>query len=215
MLCYKNGALAREKIRDLHAGGDWMTFNQLVESTPPGNNGYMALYYPLPEIIPANVTGEYLFSCRDPGIPESVDSIPSIAGPRAILESQLLSVLSRIEDILPDGSPRLRRLVVSGGSSINETILQTVADIFGTPVFVASGPASTEAACIGGAMLALHARNKQSGKKANTPSDALHRVIQPRDGRSEGYRDLLEVYRACEAEAVRLYGASLVGDRCP
>ena len=27
MLCYKNGALAREKVRNEHAGGDWARFN--------------------------------------------------------------------------------------------------------------------------------------------------------------------------------------------
>ncbi|KAF9235746.1 hypothetical protein BU15DRAFT_77675 [Melanogaster broomeanus] len=37
MLCYKNGALAREQIRGRDANHDWEKYNQLVESTPVGN----------------------------------------------------------------------------------------------------------------------------------------------------------------------------------
>ena len=35
ILCYKNGTLAREKVRNEHAGGDWARFNKLVTTTPP------------------------------------------------------------------------------------------------------------------------------------------------------------------------------------
>jgi hypothetical protein len=55
MLCYKNGALAREQVRNRYAEGDWTCFNELVEQTPPGNDGHMGLYFPLPEIIPPNI----------------------------------------------------------------------------------------------------------------------------------------------------------------
>lgn len=39
MLCYKNGALAREQVRSTYAEGHWHIFNEKVETTPPGNNG--------------------------------------------------------------------------------------------------------------------------------------------------------------------------------
>jgi xylulokinase len=107
MLCYKNGALAREQIRDRNAICDWEKYNQLVQSTPVGNNGYMGFYFPLPEIIPPNVVGEFLFSTKD-GRPTCVESIPSEAHPRAILESQFLSIKSRIAAILPTNSPLSR-----------------------------------------------------------------------------------------------------------
>lgn len=126
MLCYKNGALAREQIRDRYAERDWTRFNELVEDTPPGNDGYFGLYFPLPEIIPPGVVGRHTFHLEG-GVPSAVDDIPAKAHPRAILESQFLSIRSRIADILPQNSPPLQRLVATGGSSANQTIRQLAA----------------------------------------------------------------------------------------
>lgn len=138
MLCYKNGALAREHIRDRYANGDWNKFNELIEQTPPGCNGTLGFYFHLPEIIPANVEGEYFFitdlikTTVKP--PLEVDQVPASIHPRAILESQFLSIQSRIKHILPEGSPHLRRLVISGGSSANHVIRQLAA-VSSTPFF--------------------------------------------------------------------------------
>lgn len=52
LLCFKNGSLTRERIRDSCANGSWDIFNQLLESTPRGNFGNMALYYDVQEILP-------------------------------------------------------------------------------------------------------------------------------------------------------------------
>lgn len=143
MLCYKNGSLAREHVRDRFASGDWKVFNSLVEQCPPGCNGYMGFYFPLPEIIPPGVIGEYLFAI-DQKTPITVKDIPESVHPRAIIESQLLSIRSRIIAILPKNSPPLKRLVITGGSSANETIRQLVAvrrvidqvDLCGTDGFI-------------------------------------------------------------------------------
>jgi xylulokinase len=124
-------ALAREKIRDRYAGGHWLAFNELVENTPPGCDGFIGFYFPLPEIIPSNVTGEFFFTTNHirtaDDRPLQVDCIPNSIHPRAILESQLLSIRSRIQRILPEGSPPIRRLVLSGGSSANQIIRQLAA----------------------------------------------------------------------------------------
>jgi xylulokinase len=131
MLCYKNGALAREQVRNRYAEGDWTCFNELVEQTPPGNDGHMGLYFPLPEIIPPNIEGDFFFhAATSDGAaapPRMVDDIPATAHPRAILESQLLSIRSRIAAILPENAPALQRLVATGGSSANQTIRQLAA----------------------------------------------------------------------------------------
>jgi xylulokinase len=130
MLCYKNGALAREQVRDRYAEGNWTRFNDLVEQTPPGNNGYIGLYFPLPEIILPNVKGNFFFHTvlsSDTASLRLVDDIPENAHPRAILESQFLSIRSRIAAILPENAPPLQRLVATGGSSANQTIRQLAA----------------------------------------------------------------------------------------
>lgn len=133
MLCYKNGGLARERVRDRFANGDWNVFNNLVEQCPPGCNGYMGFYFPLPEIIPLGVVGEYFFATQITDLNQSsktpllVKDIPEPIHPRAIIESQLLSIKSRIAAILPTNSPPLKRLVIAGGSSASETIRQMIA----------------------------------------------------------------------------------------
>ncbi len=52
MLVYKNGAAAREAVRDLAAaaadpahaaGGGWGAFEAALDGTPPGNDGRLAL----------------------------------------------------------------------------------------------------------------------------------------------------------------------------
>ena len=130
MLCYKNGALARENVRNKFAKGDWAYFNELVQATPAGCGGKMTLYFPLREIIPPGVEGEHSFE-YDPSdlnkAPRPVDDVPDDIHPRAILESQFLSIRSRIAAILPANAPHLRRLVISGGSSANPVIRQIAA----------------------------------------------------------------------------------------
>ena len=52
MLCYKNGALAREAVRDAVAGGEWERFSKLVAEAPAGNNGNLGLTLVMEEIVP-------------------------------------------------------------------------------------------------------------------------------------------------------------------
>ena len=48
----KNGARAREAVRDAHAGGDWGAFGALLAGGEPGNGGRLALHLPMEEILP-------------------------------------------------------------------------------------------------------------------------------------------------------------------
>ena len=129
MLCYKNGALAREQVRNKYANSDWDKFNELIDNTPAGNNGCVGFYFLLPEIIPPNVLGNFYFSAPLAGAksPTPLDMIPNSAHPRAILESQFMSIKSRLAQILPPHAPPLQRLVVTGGSSANQSIRQIAA----------------------------------------------------------------------------------------
>ncbi|KAF8906212.1 D-xylulose kinase [Gymnopilus junonius] len=214
MLCYKNGALARELVRDQFAKGQWQTFNELVEATPPGCNGIMGFYFPLPEIIPPNVVGEYFFTTdlikttvKPPLVAESVP--PSIH-PRAILESQFLSIRSRIVAMLPSDSPPLRRLVISGGSSQNLVIRQIAADIFGMDVYVS---ATKEAAASGGALLAKYAwwkllnPNGTFEEMTGREVTGLQCVARPRKDISDIYSGLVSVYGICEQQVVDIWAS--------
>ncbi|KAG8240101.1 hypothetical protein J437_LFUL019685, partial [Ladona fulva] len=41
LLCFKNGSMTRERIRDNSADGSWEIFNELLDNTPRGNFGNM------------------------------------------------------------------------------------------------------------------------------------------------------------------------------
>ncbi|KAJ9166407.1 hypothetical protein P3X46_021170 [Hevea brasiliensis] len=52
MLCYKNGSLTREDIRNHCAEKSWEIFNKFLEQTPPLNDGKIGFYYKDHEILP-------------------------------------------------------------------------------------------------------------------------------------------------------------------
>lgn len=184
MLCYKNGGLTREVIRDQYTDGSWETFNSHVDARPAGNAGLLGFYFTLKEIIPDGVQGNYFFNHtgddQDKIERLSEDAFPPEAHARAVLESQLLSIRSRLVSILPsdttptsdseasssEGStssnpvpPRaatsLKRCIVTGGASTNPIIRQTIADILDLPVYVAGDSGGSAAS--GGCLLAKYA----------------------------------------------------------
>ncbi|XP_072288214.1 xylulose kinase-like, partial [Pyxicephalus adspersus] len=52
LLCFKNGSLMREKIRDECSSGSWEKFSKVLSLTPPGNNGCLGFYFDVMEITP-------------------------------------------------------------------------------------------------------------------------------------------------------------------
>ncbi|EJU03510.1 D-xylulose kinase [Dacryopinax primogenitus] len=208
MLCYKNGALTREQVRDRHAHGSWSTFNAQVLETPTGNNGYSGFYFPLPEIIPDGVQGDFFYKDGNP-----IESIPENAHSRAVLESQLLSILARLKDIMPKDSAPLSRLVVTGGSSANPVIQQISADILNLPAYIANTSAS---ATVGGGFLAKFALWKQSHTgtfeqmRLQDVHDQFTKAAEPDPVAVKTYHELLPTYRSCEAQVVKACAAKRV-----
>jgi len=176
MLCYKNGALPRDTVRDVYSEKSWQTFSQQIESRPAGNNGLLGFYFPLKEIIPDGVEGEHFFSN---GERISPNEFPPDAHARAVVESQLLSVRARLIDTLHDtaqGKPSedggqtyasaagLKRCIITGGGSRNHVLQQLAADILGLPVFTAAS--GSDSAASGGALLAKYAWWKRNVRKS-------------------------------------------------
>ena len=86
LLCFKNGSLTRESIRDASAEGSWEVFEKALKRTPSGNHGNIGIYFELTEITPFAV-GVHRFSGRD----ERVDSFPKDTEVRALIEGQFMS----------------------------------------------------------------------------------------------------------------------------
>ena len=196
-------------MRNAHAEGHWHIFNERVEARPPGNGGYMGLYFPLIEIIPPNVHGSFFF--KD-GKPITEAEFPDEAHPRAILESQFLSIRSRIRAIMPPDAAPLQRLVVCGGSSANAVIRQLAADVFGMRVFVAG----QEGAAEGGAQLARYAwwRVQNGGvgtfeemRAMDVVGERMKCVAEPKIANTEVYAGLVDAYRVCEDRVVEVCAA--------
>lgn len=53
---FRNGSIVRDIFKRSEANNDWTNFSELLESTPRGNYGNMALHFVQREIIP-NVKG--------------------------------------------------------------------------------------------------------------------------------------------------------------
>ena len=75
LLCFKNGSLTRESIRDTSAEGSWEAFEKALKRTSPGNDGNIGIYFDEMEITPFAVR-THRFNEKD----KRVDSFPKDVG---------------------------------------------------------------------------------------------------------------------------------------
>lgn len=198
MLCYKNGSLTRERVRDASApGADWKAFNAALAATPPANGGSFGFFIDAPEITPAIVKpGTRRFG---PG-GEAVGAFASPAVEvRAVVEGQFLSMRAHGESV---GIVNPKRIIATGGASTNASVLQVLADVFGAPVYTA---AQSDSASLGAAVRALHGAEVAANKGAFVPVESLRGgatdlkfSAQPRAEATAAYTKLLPTYLAAE-----------------
>lgn len=201
LLCFKNGSLTREAIRDKHASNGWDEFNQLLTEQPMGNNGKIGFYYTITEIVPSNVEGCYYFDEAD----KPVDDLSAAEHVRGVIEGQFLSRRIHAEDMGFELGESCR-ILATGGASNNQTILQVLSDVFNAPVYTQD---TANSASLGGAMLAMHAVNVsvdgisyQDRLKAAEPFKLL---TSPQNGSKELYDGMAARYRKLEQKAIEIY----------
>lgn len=147
LICFKNGSLTRERIRNSCADSDWEIFNQLLESTPRGNFGNIGFYLDLKEIYPV-VSGDFRYNRFD----SEVSSFSAEVEIRACVESQFLRLRIHAENLgFKCGTNT--RILATGGASANDSIIKVLADVFDAPAFTYSIPNS---AVFGSALLAKY-----------------------------------------------------------
>lgn len=149
LICFKNGSLTRERIRDSCADASWEIFNQLLESTPRGNFGNLGFYLDLKEIYPV-VSGDYRYNRFD----SEVVSFATEVEIRACVESQFLRLRIHSENLGFKSGPNTR-ILATGGASANQSIVKVLADVFNAPVYTYSIPNS---AVLGSALLAKYGK---------------------------------------------------------
>jgi xylulokinase len=119
LICYKNGSLARENIKEKF-GLNWAQFSEVLNTTPPGNYGKIILPYFYPEIVPLVLEPKvYRFGLEENDLEGNV---------RAIIECQFLSMRLHSEWMIE----KPEEIYATGGASANKEILQVAADIFNT-----------------------------------------------------------------------------------
>jgi xylulokinase len=177
MLCYKNGGLAREGIRNAlpcaSNEDSWSNFNRRILSTPPlgqpksSSPIKLGLYFPLPEIVPNVRAGTWRYSCSGDGLHLQETTPPwSIEDDaRAIVESQILSLRLRSRNLVESPEvgfpPQPRRIYLVGGGSFNPAIAQVVGEVLGGTEGVWRLGVGGNACALGGAYKALWSVEKK------------------------------------------------------
>jgi xylulokinase len=141
LTCFRNGSLARERIRDAY-GLDWTGFSALLRESPPGNHGRILLPWFEPEITPHVPTAGARRFGLDPG-----DAAGNVRG---VVEGQVLAMARHSRWM----GGRVDVIHATGGGSVNREILQVIADVFGADVYRLEVENS---ACLGAALRAYHA----------------------------------------------------------
>ena len=190
MLCYKNGGLARENIRDAinsqHASPPtdiWAGFDKAAESTPPAGQEApsspmrLGLFFPRPEIVPNVRAGTWRYTYNS-----ATDSLSEVTGAnpvtwsipthdaRAILESQLLSLRLRSRDIVekspdhPSLPAQPRRIYLVGGGSKSPTISALAGQVLGGSEGVHKLDVGQNACALGAAYKAVWAAERKEGE---------------------------------------------------
>jgi xylulokinase len=196
MLCFKNGSLCRESVRNIYADKNWDTFNDLLKQSVPGNSGKMTFYFLESEITPTfNRTGIFRFE-------ENLNEVKTPFSPaeevRAVIEWQCLSLRVHAESL----NVKTSRILTTGGASQNIEILQILSNVFGCQVFVSSAGPNT--ASLGAAFRALHGyecfRTQSFIPFASIiESDLLQAVCTPDADLYKRYSEMIPRFRSLES----------------
>ncbi|XP_064554399.1 xylulose kinase isoform X1 [Drosophila montana] len=206
LLCFRNGSMVREAMNKSEADGSWEKFNELLDSTPRGNFGNMALHFNEMEIIPkAKGTLRWNKDIHRSSN-DAVKGVLKFSSPqieiRALVEGQMLHHRAIAEDMgFHFGNQT--KILATGGASVNQSILQVIADVFNAPVYKQN---ESEAALLGAAYRAAYAfyLNKNEQREpvnsyrdyilSKTPNH-LKLVCEPNKDSETVYTPMLQRYR--------------------
>jgi len=189
LICYKNGSLAREKIREKFSLS-WAQFSETLTTIPPGNYGKIILPYFYPEIVPLVLEPKvYRFGLEENDLEGEI---------RAIIECQFLSMRLHSEWI----KEKPEEIYATGGASANREILQVAADVFNTKVrrFEITNSAALGAVLRSAKSYYDYIKNSKNwyqiiNKFVNFQQSE---IILPNIKYKELYDTMLELYRKCE-----------------
>jgi xylulokinase len=194
LICFQNGSLAREKIRELYKIKNWEEFGKLAASTNPGNDGGILLPWFEAEIVPrVNAPGIRRFD---------LDAKNVAANCRAIYEAQMMSM--RLHSQWMNVAPE--KIFATGGASNDAALLQVMADVMNCRVLRIE---ISKSAALGAALQAAHGWLTVAGKNpkweklvAGFTTPIANSEIRPNPKAARIYDKLLEKYADCERDAL-------------
>jgi len=196
LLCFKNGSLTRERIRNSSAEKSWEKFSDLINSTPRGNFGNFGLYYDVQEIIPF-AQGDFRWDKSN----NAVSKFSPETEVRALLEGQFIAKRAHSED-LGFVVGKDSRILATGGGSANKEVLQVLADCFNTNVYTIE---VTNSAVLGAAYRAKHGllRDKLSFQQMTDSLPAPSLASRPYSDSDLIYSPMMERYRSYISEILK------------
>ncbi|CAF2028178.1 unnamed protein product [Rotaria magnacalcarata] len=194
LLCFKNGSLVRERVREETGSKDWHEMSVLLSQTTPSNQGFIGFFYDDHEILPQNIQGRFYFNADN----QKVENLEGAAKARAVLEGQCLAKRLYLQRANIDLTKNVDRIVITGGASVNVDLVQILADIFGKPVYAAVAPNS---GALGGALRAVDVITE----KSNSTTSSVECLIaaQPRSQYTAGYDEMLLRYTKLEEKIIQ------------
>ncbi|XP_055551794.1 xylulose kinase [Wyeomyia smithii] len=205
LLCFRNGSLVRDIFKRAEANDNWENFSELLESTPRGNFGNIALHFISKEIIPP-VKGSLRWNkSSDLSCSDLARGVLKYSAPqteiRALIEGQMLTRKAYASE-MGFSFGENTRILATGGASANKSILQVVSDVFNAPVYTQQ---TTEAALLGAAYRAKYVleRSRATGDPKSLesyyeyirqvlPEHSVTRVCDPAQDSSDIYDHMLE-----------------------
>ncbi len=185
LICFKNGAITREMVKNRYQLS-WEKFTDILKRTPAGNHGKIMLPYYLPEIVPLVLEPKiHKFGFEEDTMSSNI---------RGVIEAQILSM--RLHSSWIKENPT--EIYVTGGGSQNRAILQTIADVFQTPVRQSK---SSDSAALGAAIRAIKSYYNYFGLDVTWEKiiqkfliDDETIVLVPDPAKKEMYEELLRLY---------------------
>ncbi|CAG5090570.1 Oidioi.mRNA.OKI2018_I69.PAR.g12651.t1.cds [Oikopleura dioica] len=199
LLCYKNGSLAREEIKNKY-NLSWEEFGKILLEENSQDRKIIQLNFPLPEITPSNKQGKWLYEIDAAGVLKTFDGELTMREDIvSFVTGQILAKRCHVEKF---GFKSTKRLIVTGGASKNRELVQIISDIFQADIF--HQPETEHSAAVGAAYRAYHStRNPpQSYEEATAKIGELEKLASPINSKAEYYNSLVKLYAKAEELSV-------------
>lgn len=206
MVCMKNGALVREKVKKLHANDSWEEIEKSLNESKPGNDGICGFFFEYPEISPEVNVSNFALFFDSTGEEINVNKIAQKNIIRAVFESKAFLLKLVLEKF---GIKNIERVIVTGGSSKSFGFLQIISDVFNCEIYKLD---NSETAALGAALRAYHGYFCQKNKKAVKMQSVIpfreedyNLVAKPRNEAHLNYREVLKQFSESLEKLVQKY----------